>query len=294
MDPVTAVGPASHTVSILDSTMHYVESGEGDPIVFLHGNPTSHYLWRNVMPRLAGEGRLLAPDLIGMGASGRPDIAYTIADHERYLDAWFDALELDRVTLVIHDWGSALGISWARRHPDRVRGVAMMEAIVRAMEFSEWDPQLAEVFKGFRTAGAGEQMILQQNLFIEAVLPGAIVRKLSGEEMGAYRAPHPTPESRRPILAFPRQLPIGGEPESAMTLMRENGQWLASSETPKLLLTFEPGILITPVVAQWCREHFRQLETEHVGPGIHYVQEDHPESIGDRVKAWRKRNRIAA
>jgi haloalkane dehalogenase len=289
-----AAGFSAHTVPVLDSTMHYVESGRGDPIVFLHGNPTSHYLWRNVMPRLAGEGRLVAPDLIGMGRSGRPDIAYAVADHERFLDAWFDALALDRVTLVIHDWGSALGISWARRHPERVRGIAMMEAIVRGMEFSEWDPKLAEVFRGFRTPGVGEQMILEQNLFIEAVLPGAVVRKLSEEEMRAYREPHPTPDSRRPILAFPRQLPIGGEPKSAMALMEANERWLATSDTPKLLLTFDPGILVTAEVAKWCGERFRHLETEHVGPGIHYVQEDHPESIGDRIKAWRKRSGVAA
>lgn len=293
MPSIIPTGFTSKTATVLDSTMHYLESGEGDPIVFLHGNPTSSYLWRNVMPRLAGEGRLLAPDLIGMGQSGKPDLEYRISDHERYLDAWFDALQLDRVTLVLHDWGTALGFSWARRHSARVRGVAMMEAIVRPMAFSEWDPALAEVFRGFRTPGTGEQMILEHNAFIEKVLPGAILRPLSTEEMDAYRAPFPTPASRKPLLAFPRQLPLDGAPVSVMPTVEANLEWLSTSPVPKLLFTCEPGILITPDIAQWCRKTFRNLETEHLGAGLHYVQEDHPEAIGDGVKAWRRRVHIA-
>jgi haloalkane dehalogenase len=166
-------------VRALDSSIHHVETGQGDPIVFLHGNPTSSYLWRNVIPRLAGEGRCLAPDLIGMGKSGKPDIAYRFDEHARYLDAWFDALALERVTLVIHDWGSALGIHWAKRHGERVRGIAMMEAILRSIPWEEFPKEIAELFRGFRTPGVGEQLVLEQNVFVERVLPGAILRNLT-------------------------------------------------------------------------------------------------------------------
>src|SRR5882724_9424119 len=170
-------------VQVHGARMAYVDEGSGDPIVFLHGNPTSSYLWRNVIPRLAGEGRCLAPDLIGMGKSGRPKIDYRFTDHARYMDAWFDAMNLDRVTLVIHDWGSALGIHWAKRHPRRVAGIAMMEAILRDIPWSEFPQELVDLFRGFRTPEVGEQLVLEQNVFIEKVLPGAVLRKLSAGEM---------------------------------------------------------------------------------------------------------------
>jgi haloalkane dehalogenase len=280
---------AEHDVRVLDSTMHHLEEGSGDPIVFLHGNPTSSYLWRNVMPRLAGEGRLLAPDLIGMGKSGRPEGDYRFPMHERYLDAWFEAMKLRKATLVIHDWGSALGISWARRHPDRVAAIAMMEAIVTPIGWEDFPPDFVPLFQAFRTPGAGEQLVLEENKFIELVLPGAIVRKLTDEEMNAYRAPFPTPESRRPMLAWPRCLPIAGEPKDVIAVIEANAKWLGASDVPKLLLAFEPGVLITARTVEWCRANFRSLEVEHLGAGVHYVQEDHPEEIGDAVKAWRRR-----
>ena len=275
-------------VRALDSSIHHVETGQGDPIVFLHGNPTSSYLWRNVIPRLAGEGRCLAPDLIGMGKSGKPDIAYRFDDHARYLDAWFDALALERVTLVIHDWGSALGIHWAKRHGERVRGIAMMEAILRSIPWEEFPKEIAELFRGFRTAGVGEQLVLEQNVFVERVLPGAILRKLTDAEMAAYRAPFPDAKSRRPVLAWPRQLPLGGEPAEIIAVLGENERWLATSDVPKLLLTFEPGVLITEPVARWCQGRFRNLTMRKIGPGAHFVQEDHPAEIGDAVKEWRR------
>ena len=278
-----------HQTGVLDSCIHHVEAGTGEPIVFLHGNPTSSYLWRNVIPRLEGEGRCLAPDLIGMGKSGRPDIAYRFADHARYLDAWFDALRLERVTLVIHDWGSALGIHWAKRHADRVVGIAMMEAILRAIPWEEFPPPIAEMFRGFRTPGVGERMILEQNLFIEELLPGAVVRQLSAQDMEGYRETSQDVESRRAILAWPRQLPLGGEPASIVAMLAENERWLATSDTPKLLLTFDPGILVTEAVAAWCAQRIKNLEVKKIGPGIHYVQEDHPQEIGDAVKQWRRR-----
>ena len=279
-----------HDIPVLDSTMHYVETGSGDPIVFLHGNPTSSYLWRNVIPPLAGEGRCLAPDLIGMGKSGKPDLAYHLLDHARYLDAWFDALDLRRVTLVVHDWGSALGIYWARRHPERVAGIAMMEAILRSIPWDEFPKEIAELFRGFRTPGAGEQLVLEQNVFVEQVFPGAILRRLTDAEMAAYRAPFPDAKSRRPVLAWPRQLPLGGEPADIIAVLGESERWLATSDVPKLLLTFEPGVLITEPVARWCETRFRNLTVRKIGPGTHFVQEDHPVEIGDAVKEWRRRS----
>ena len=279
---------AEHDVRVLDSTIHYVEAGQGDPIVFLHGNPTSSYLWRNVIPPLAGEGRCLAPDLIGMGKSGKPDVAYRFVDHARYLGAWFDTLDLRRVTLVIHDWGSALGIDWARRHPDRVAAIAMMEAILEPIGWNQFPEAFIPLFEAFRTEGVGEKLVLEENQFIERVLPGAILRKLAAEEMDAYRAPFPDPASRKPVLAWPRQLPIAGEPKDIVAIIEEGTRWLGEHPVPKLLLTFEPGVLITERSARWCRDRLRNLETKKIGPGLHYVQEDHPQAIAEAVKDWRR------
>jgi len=276
-------------VRVLDSTIAYRESGSGDPIVFLHGNPTSSYLWRNVVPRLESEGRCLAPDLIGMGRSGKPAIDYGFADHARYLDAWFDALDLRRVTLVIHDWGSALGFDWARRHADRVAAIAFMEAIVRPLAWEEWPEASRELFRSFRTPGIGEKLIFEKNVFLERVLPGSIMRKLTDEEMNAYREPFRDPAARRPMWRWPNQIPLDGEPADVVDVVARYARWLGESDVPKLLLTFEPGILIRAPMVAWCREHVRRLEVQPIGPGSHFVQEDHPEAIGDAVKAWRRR-----
>lgn len=278
-----------HEIQVLDSTIHWQEAGSGDPIVFLHGNPTSCYLWRNVMPPLLSEGRCLAPDLIGFGKSGKPDLPYHFLDHARYLDAWFDALDLRRVTLVIHDWGSALGIHWARRHPDRVAGIAMMEAIVEAIGWEDFPQPMVPLFQAFRTSGPGEKLVLDENAFIEKVLPGAVLRPLTAEEMNAYRAPFPDPASRRPILAWPRQLPIAGEPRDVIAIIEESGRWLAEHPCPKLLLSFEPGVLITERAARRCADQMRNLEVRKIGPGLHYVQEDHPQAIAEAVRDWRRR-----
>lgn len=279
---------SEHDLRILDSTMHYVEHGSGSPIVFLHGNPTSSYLWRNVIPRLEGEGRCLAPDLIGMGKSGKPAIDYRFVDHARYLDAWFDALDLRDVTLVIHDWGSALGFHWARRHADRVNGIAFMEAIVKPLTWDEWPPAAREVFRGFRTPGVGESLIFDKNTFIERVLPGSIVRKLTNEEMDAYRAPFLDPKTRTPMWRWPNQIPLDGEPAEVVEIVRAYDEWLAASDVPKLLLTFEPGAILRDDLAEWCRKTFRNLEIRKLGVGSHFVQEDQPEAIGDAVRDWRR------
>lgn len=282
----------THDVDTLDSRMHTVETGEGRPIVFLHGNPTSSYLWRNIMPPLASQGRCIAPDLVGMGESGKPDCAYRFSDHARYLEAWFDAMALDDVTLVIHDWGSALGIDWARRHPDRVAGIAMMEPILRNYAWDEFPPDLVPTFKAFRSPGKGERLILEQNMFVEQVLPGAILRELSEDEMDAYRAPFSNPEDRRPTLQWPRELPIGGGPADLIEqVIQPNARYLAESPIPKLLLTFEPGILMDPDTVQWVRDTAANLEVQHIGPGLHFVQEDHPEAIAGAIGDWLGRTR---
>src|SRR6185369_14979407 len=244
---------------------------------------------RNVLPALEDKGRCLAPDLIGMGRSGKPAIDYGFADHARYLDAWFDALDLRRVTLVIHDWGSALGFDWARRHADRVAAIAFMEAIVRPLAWDEWPEASRELFRSFRTPGIGEKLIFEKNVFLERVLPGSIRRKLTDEEMDAYREPFRDPASRRPMWRWPNQIPLDGEPVDVVDVVAKYAHWLGESDVPKLLLTFEPGILIRAPMVAWCREHVRRLEVQPIGPGSHFVQEDHPEAIGDAVKAWRRR-----
>ena len=280
---------AEHDIPALDSTIHYRESGSGDPIVFLHGNPTSSYLWRNVIPRLEADGRCLAPDLIGMGQSGKPDIAYRFVDHACYLDAWFDALRLSRVTLVIHDWGSALGFHWARRHPERVAGIAFMEAIVKPLTWAEWPEKARDVFRAFRTPGVGEKLIFDKNVFIENVLPGSILRKISAEEMDAYREPFRDPKSRTPVWRWPNEIPLEGEPKDVVEIVADYGRWLGESAVPKLLLAFDPGAILGGDLVEWCRRSFRDLEVRHLGAGSHFVQEDQPESIGDAVRDWRRR-----
>jgi haloalkane dehalogenase len=280
---------AEHDVATLDSWMHTREAGDGGAIVFLHGNPTSSYLWRNVMPRLESDGRCLAPDLIGMGKSGKPSIAYRFVDHARYLDAWFDALSLERVTLVLHDWGSALGFHWARRHPDRVAAIAFMEAIVKPLTWGEWPERAREVFRGFRTPGLGEKLIFEKNVFIENVLPGSILRKLDPEEMDAYREPFHDPKSRTPMWRWPNEIPLDGEPRDVVEIVGAYGEWLGQSRVPKLLLAFTPGAILGAELVEHCRRHVRNLEIQHLGRGSHFVQEDEPEAIGAAVRDWRRR-----
>jgi haloalkane dehalogenase len=269
--------------------MHYEEAGEGDPIVLLHGNPTSSFLWRDVIPHLANAGRVLALDLIGMGRSDKPDIAYRFIDHARYVDAWFEALGLERVTLVGHDWGGALGFHWASRHPERVRAVAFMETIVKPMTWDEFPEAGREIFADFRTPGAGEQLILDQNLFVEAVLPASILRRLTAEEMDAYRYPFRERQHRLPTLAWPREIPIDGQPADVVEIVEAYDRWLRSStDIPKLLLTFEPGALMCHPVVQWCRDNIAALDIVAAGKGIHFVQEDEPDAIARTVNDWRR------
>lgn len=275
---------------ILGSRMAYIDEGSGDPIVFLHGNPTSSYLWRNVMPHLEGQGRIIAPDLIGMGDSDKlpesgPD-RYTFVEHRRYLDALLDNLNVhERVTFVIHDWGSALGFDWANRHRDATRGIAYMEGIVRPLDWDEWPDAARGVFQGFRSE-AGESMVLEDNVFVERVLPGSILRKLSEEEMTEYRRPFVEPgEARRPTLTWPRQIPIEGDPADVVKIVNDYGEWLAASDVPKLFVNAEPGAILTGAIREFCRSWPNQQEV--TVQGIHFVQEDAPDEIGKAVADWR-------
>lgn len=266
-------------VLVLDSEMSYVDVGEGDPIMFLHGNPTSSYLWRNIIPYVSGLGRCLAPDLIGMGSSGKsPSNAYRFVDHARYLDAWFEAMKLNgKVILVVHDWGSALGFYWASRFPEQVRGIAYMEAIVQPRLWSDFPPGRDDLFRALRSP-RGEQMVLDDNFFVEMILPKSVTRKLSDEEMNAYRAPFPTREARLPTLVWSRELPIEGEPADVTSIVEAYGAWLAKSNIPKLFISAEPGALITARAREFCRTWPNQREG--TVKGIHYIQEDSPDEIG--------------
>lgn len=284
---MTAADPhPRRTVDVLDSEMTYVDTGNGDPVVFLHGNPTSSYLWRNVIPHLSGQARCLAPDLIGMGDSGKaPGGSYRFADHARYLDAWFDAVGLnERVVLVGHDWGSALGFDWACRHPERVKGVAYMEGIVRPMTWDEWPEQARNIFQAMRSP-AGEEIVLQKNVFLERVLPASIMRTLTEEEFAVYRRPYLEPgESRRPTLTWPRQIPLDGEPADVVALVQRYADWLAASGLPKLFINAEPGIILTGAQREFCRTWPNQREV--TVRGLHFVQEDSPDEVGQALATW--------
>lgn len=277
-------------IDVLGKTMAYVEMGEGDPIVFQHGNPTSSYLWRNIMPHLAGQGRCIAVDLIGMGDSDKledsgPD-RYTFLEHREYLDAALKQLGVgNNVTFVIHDWGSALGFDWARRHPGSVKGIAYMEAIVRPVAtWDDWPEAARRVFQGFRSP-AGEDMVLEKNVFVERVLPGSILRKLSEEEMEIYRRPFlQAGEDRRPTLTWPRQIPIAGEPAEVVQLVQDYADWLSESDVPKLFINAEPGAILIGPQREFCRSWPAQQEV--TVSGNHFLQEDSPDEIGQAISGW--------
>lgn len=271
--------------------MAYVDVGDGDPILFLHGNPTSSYLWRNVMPHLEGAGRLVAPDLVGMGDSAKLDASgpdrYTFVEHRHYLDGLLAQLGVDGgVTLVIHDWGSALGFDWANRHRDAVKGIAYMEAIVRPMTWDDWPEAARAVFQGFRSP-AGEDMVLDKNVFVERVLPGSVLRPLTDEEMGQYRRPYLQPgEDRRPTLTWPRQIPLQGEPPDVADIVSQYGEWLAASAVPKLFVNAEPGAILTGPQRDFCRTWPNQQEVTVAGN--HFLQEDSPDEIGAAIASWHR------
>lgn len=284
------------TVDVLGSRMAYHERGEGKPVLFLHGNPTSSYLWRDVIPKLEGLGRLIAPDLIGMGDSAKlpnpgPD-TYRFATHRKYLTAFIEAVlgPSEPVVLVVHDWGSALGFDWANRHRDRIRGIAYMEAIVRPIaSWDEWSPSATPIFQGFRS-DKGEAMILDRNVFVERVLPGSVLRKLSEAEMTEYRRPYLEREDRWPTLTWPRQIPISGEPADVVQIAAEYSRWMVESDIPKLFVDAEPGAILIGATREFCRTWKNQ--TEVTVPGSHFIQEDSGPAIGRAVADWMKANSL--
>ncbi|GAB3656830.1 haloalkane dehalogenase [Glycomyces tarimensis] len=274
------------TIDVLDSHIAYVDNGsEGPAVVLLHGNPTSSHIWRRVTGALSGS-RVLAPDLIGMGASGKPDIGYRFADHADYLEAWIEALGLEEVVLVGYDWGGPLALDWAARHPGRARGLVLMETFLRPMRWSEYPEPAVPLFQRLRTPGAGEQMALEENWFIESALratnPG-----ISDADLATYRAPYPTPDSRRPLLQWSREIPLDGEPTDVAARFTAFGEWMAATpEVPKLLLT--TGLdrsLVSAGIVEWAREHVAGLELESIGEVGHHAPEDAPEAIGKAVAA---------
>lgn len=275
---------------VKDLSMAYVEAGEGDPIVFLHGNPTSSYLWRNVIPHLEALGRCIAPDLIGMGASDKlPDSgpsSYSFLQHRDYLNALFEALGVERnVTLIVHDWGSALGFDWARHNENAVKGIAYMEALVKPARWADQDAQVQQMFGALRSS-AGEQMILEQNMFIEQVLPGATMRQLSDEEMTIYRRPFQHPgEDRRPMLTWPRQIPFDGEPGDVHEIIDAYSRWLSASSVAKLFIDAEPGLIMAQKgMRDFAASLINQKRT--TVQGVHFIQEDCPDQIGEAIAAW--------
>lgn len=276
-------------IPVLGHMMAVVEVGEGDPIVLLHGNPTSSYVWRNVIPHLQALGRCIAPDLVGMGDSDKlPDSgpgSYMFQEHRRHLDEVLDALDVrGNFTLVVHDWGSALGFDWARRHPESVRGIAYLEALVRPTSWVEFPTQARELFQALRSR-AGEAMVLEQNFFVEQVLPGGILRTLTDEEMESYRRPFAGPgEDRRPTLSWPRQIPIDGEPAEVVEIVQRYADWLSQSSVPKLFINGEPGLVLTGPSRDFCRTWPCQREV--TVPGLHFLQEDSPEDIGRTIAGW--------
>lgn len=280
-------------IAVLDSVMSYVDlqtdGAAADPIIFLHGNPTSSYLWRNILPAVADLGRCLAPDLIGMGQSGKsgegdPDRRYGFQDHARYLDAWIAALDLPcKVTLVLHDWGSALGFHFARRFPERIKAIIYMEALVQPRLWADFPPPRAELFRALR-GPQGEKLVLEDNFFIETVLPKSILRPLSPAEMAAYRTPFAAPADRLPTLAWARALPIEGDPADVAAIVADYGQWMAANDLPKLFINAEPGALLIGRARDFCRSWRNQREV--TVPGIHYLQEDSPVEIGAALREF--------
>jgi haloalkane dehalogenase len=275
-------------LEVLDSTMAYREAGnpEAPVAIFLHGNPTSSYIWRNILPIVAPVAHCIAPDLIGFGQSGKPHIEYRFAEHVRYLDAFLDAAGIESAYVVAQDWGAGLAFHLAARRPEFVRGLAFMEFIRPMPSWSEFDQNAVEIFQKFRTPGVGEEMILAGNAFVEGVLPGATVRRLTEAEMSVYRAPFATPESRRPTWRFPNELPIEGRPADVYATIEQAHRALARSTYPKLLFAGDPGALTPPAFARKFAHELKDCRFVQLSSGLHYLQEDHADVIGANIKEW--------
>jgi haloalkane dehalogenase len=277
-------------IKVFDKKIAYHEAGEGDPIIFQHGNPTSSYLWRNIIPHLSKQGRCIAIDLIGMGDSDKLSSpqkdSYDFKTHKKYFDECLKKLNVNNnVTLVIHDWGSALGFLWASENSEKIKGIAYMEAIVKELSWSDWDKNAKSIFQGFRS-DAGENLILNKNIFVEGVLPGAIIRDLEEEEMNIYREPFIKKDSRQPTLDWPRQIPIDGEPKNICSLVNDYSEWMSKNTLPKLFINADPGSILTGKQRGFCRKWKNQ--TEKTVRGLHFIQEDSPHEIGKIISSWYK------
>ncbi len=283
-------------MEINGSSMAYVDQGQGQPVVFLHGNPTSSYLWRNIMPYMEDTHRVIAPDLIGMGDSDKPDIDYSYEQQAEYLHALLDKLDLKDAIFVIHDWGSALGLHYMRNNTDRVAGVVFMESTVSpSFPFDSYEvmgPD-GDFIKALKTKGVGEQLVLEKNVFIEGFLAKqGVVTPVSADAMEVYRAPYPTAESRKPLLVWPREIPIAGQPADVAAQVKKNNEWFIESDLPKLFFYVSPGAITSVKDAKWIAENYQNIESRFLGKGFHYVQEDYPHQIGAGIEDWLRRNQL--
>ena len=276
----------SRYIKVKGSTMHYIDEGEGDPILFLHGNPTSSYLWRNIIPHVTDKGRAIAPDLIGMCKSDKPQLAYRFQDHYDYLKGFIEALNLTNISLVIHEWGSGLGFHYAKEHPEKVKAIAFMEAMIKPLNWSDFPTEFKLMFKAMRTPGLGWLMISVGNLFVKQILPQSIVRPLTPQEKLVYGKPYQTIASRKPVRQWPLEIPINGMPSDMVEIIGNYNRWLQETEIPKLLFYAQPGGLIRAEMVSWLEANLPNLKTVDIGPGLHFIQEDNPEKIGQELAAW--------
>lgn len=276
----------SKYVEIHGSKMHYIDEGAGDPILFLHGNPTSSYLWRNIIPYLAPHGRCIALDLIGMGKSDKPDLDYRFFDHSKYLEGFIEKLDLSNITVVLHDWGSGLGFHYAMRNESNIKGIAFMESLLSPLKWEDFPRDEKMGFKLFRTSGIGWFMISVMNMFLTKLMPKMIIRKLSAEERDYYKAPFKTIKSRKPVRQWPCEIPIDGQPSDVYELMINYSQKLQESELPKILFSASPGMIINSKAVDWCKKNLKHLEVVDIGEGLHYIQEDNPHLIGEELAKW--------
>ncbi len=285
--PIGAEFPfESKFIEVHGSKIHYVDEGEGDPVLFLHGNPTSSYLWRNIIPHMTPHARCIAPDLIGMGKSDKPDIGYRFDDHYRYITGFIESMGLQNITLVIHDWGSALGFHYARQNEGNVRAIAFMEALVRPFSWANFGGPGALMFRAMRAPVIGPFLVQNLNFFVNVIVPQSVDRKLSDEEMASYRAPYPTPASRKPVYMWPNEIPFDGDPADNAEVIEGYYAWLQQTDLPKLMFYANPGAIIPPELVQWCKDNLPNLKSVDIGKGIHYIQEDNPDLIGTELAAW--------
>ena len=283
----------SKFIDVMGTKMHYVEQGKGDPVIFIHGNPTSSYLWRNIIPYVSPLGRAIAPDLVGMGKSGKPSIDYTFSDHYRYLSTFIHKLKLRHITFVVHDWGGTLGFKYARLHPGRVKGIVFMEPVLPPgfpiPSFESMEEEMANMFKAFKDPVKGNQLVIEENMFVEKVLPGFVNRQLGSTEMERYRAPYTEKSKRKPLLVWPREVPIAGKPTSTSIELQRIRDYMKETTLPMLLLYASPGVLIPPDAVGWYENNIKNLQATYVGQGLHFIQEDQPDAIGRAIADWLRR-----